>query len=268
MQLESVAFIGGGNMATAIINGLEQAYPTIAIHVCDAVEAVREKHQAAGRHVYESVTALCQASSSIVLAVKPQHFADISSELAAATDDHVLISILAGVNLTRMHQALGAEKRLIRCMPNTPMAIGQGMVGIAPSKTANEKDIEICRAIFSVAAKVLTVGEDRMDAITAVSGSGPAYFFHFCEVLHAAAMDLGFSDEEAQLLVSQTASGSIAYLCSQDGFPAARLREQVTSKGGTTAAALAVFGEADLAGICKRALHAAEQRGKELAEQS
>ena len=268
MSLESVAFIGGGNMASAIINGLEQAYPNITIHVCDAVDVVREKHQAAGRAVYTSVTDLAQACNCIVLAVKPQHFADISAELSAATDDHVMISILAGVTLARMHQALGADKRLIRCMPNTPMAIGQGMVGLAPSSTATESDIEQCSAIFSVAAEVLRVTEDRMDAITAVSGSGPAYFFHFCEVLHAAAMDLGFSDEEAQLLVSQTAAGSIAYLCSQEGFPAARLREQVTSKGGTTAAALAVFGEADLADICKRALQAAEQRGKELAEQS
>lgn len=268
MQLDSVAFIGGGNMATAIINGLEQAYPDIQIHICDAVDVVREKHQAAGRHVYDSVSAVCKTASNIVLAVKPQHFADISDELATATDQHLLISILAGVNLSRMHQALGADKRIIRCMPNTPMAIGQGMVGIAPSSTATTQDVDTCRAIFSVAAKVLTVSEDRMDAITAVSGSGPAYFFHFCEVLHAAAMDLGFSDEEAQLLVSQTAAGSIAYLCSQEGFPAARLREQVTSKGGTTAAALAVFGDAGLADICKRALHAAEQRGKELAEQS
>ena len=267
MNLNNIGFIGGGNMATAIINGLEKSYKDIAIHVCDAMPAQREKHSAAGRQAYACIDELCKASSVIILAVKPQNFSDIMAELAAAISNQLVISILAGVTLAQIESSLPNGTHVIRTMPNTPMAIGQGMVGIAPGNHAGKEDLERAQDIFSVSAKTITVDESKINAITAVSGSGPAYFFHFCEALQSAAESLGFSPDEARLLVSQTAQGSINYLCSQDGFPAATLREQVTSKGGTTAAALDVFAEHDLMKICKDALVAAERRGDELSKQ-
>ena len=267
MNLKNVGFIGGGNMATAIINGLEKSYKNIGIHVCDAVPVLREKHLLAGRQAYDSIDALCKASSVIILAVKPQNFSEIMAELAASITDQLVISILAGVTITQIESSLPEQTHVIRTMPNTPMAIGQGMVGIAAGSKATEEDLEKAQDIFSVSAKTLLLHESKINAITAVSGSGPAYFFHFCEALQSAAEALGFTHEESQLLVSQTAQGSINYLCSQDGFPAATLREQVTSKGGTTAAALDVFAKHDLIQICKDALIAAEQRGDELSKQ-
>ena len=268
MSLSAVGFVGGGNMATAIIRGLEAAYPNISIHVCDAVPAVRDIHISENRHVYDNVKDLLKACSQVILAVKPQHYSDIVNDLSDALNDQLVISIIAGLTLDKMQSGLGAQAKIIRSMPNTPMAIGEGMVALSPGSNTNDQDIQTATEIFSVAAKVLVTTEEKMNAITAVSGSGPAYFFHFCEVLLAAAKDLGFNDDEAKLLVSQTAAGSINYLCSQEGFPAAQLREQVTSKGGTTAAALAVFSEHDLAGIARQALQAAEKRGHELAEQA
>ena len=145
------------------------------------------------------------------------------------------------------------------------MMIGQGMVGLCAGTHAADDDLALTEELFGAAAKTLRITEDRMDALTAVSGSGPAYFFRFCETMVASAEELGFTADEARLLVSQTASGAINYLCAQDGFPAGLLRQQVTSPGGTTQAALETMDAHDLAGIMSKALQAAEQRGKELA---
>ncbi len=268
MEAQNIGFIGGGNMASAIIGGLEKAYQDIGIHVCDAVELVRDKHKNLNRQTYADITNLCQHSDVIVLAVKPQNFGDIMAELAAALNGQLVISILAGVTIKQIEAALPDQVHVVRTMPNTPMMIGQGMIGMARGTHADEKDISSTKDIFGISGKTLEIDESKMNALTAVSGSGPAYFFHFCEALQAAAESIGFSTEEAQLLVSQTAQGSVNYLCQQEGFPAAQLREQVTSKGGTTAAALDVFKSKDFIDMCQQALAAAEQRGKELAEQA
>lgn len=268
MSRKNIGFIGGGNMASAIINGLMQSHAAVNIHVCDAVAAVRERHEKDGRHVYESIADCCKAVEVIILAVKPQHFYDIAEELKDAIDQQLVISILAGVTIKQIESALGDGVPVVRSMPNTPMMVSQGMVGLAAGSHASEDDIQSAEHIFEVSANILRIDESRMNALTAVSGSGPAYVFHFCEMLMEAARELGFNQEEAQLLVSQTVRGSIAYLCSQEGFPAARLREQVTSKGGTTAAALNVFNDADLSSIYKRALSAARDRGEELSGQT
>jgi len=160
---------------------------------------------------------------------------------------------------------LPAGARVVRAMPNTPLAIGQGMVGLCAGAHADAGDLALAEALFTPCAKVLRVTDEaRMDAITAVSGSGPAYFFRLAEALVDAAMSMGFTADEAQLLVGQTGAGAWEYLL-RSGFQAKRLREQVTSPGGTTAAALAVLEAADFTGLWTRALAAAEQRGRELA---
>ncbi len=266
---ERIAVIGGGNMATAIIAGLKRlpTPPTVVIAEPDADKRARfaaEGHRA----VAENRVAVGDAEV-VVLAIKPQAAAQVLPDLAAAwTERKLLITILAGTPTARLETgiAAGAVKRprVVRAMPNTPMAIGMGMVGIAGGSAASATDLAVARALFEPCAKVLAVDESRMDAITAVSGSGPAYFFRFAEALLTAAMDLGFSRDEAVLLIGTTGAGSWEYL-QRSGFEAAKLREQVTSPGGTTAAALSVVDAAGFDALWTRALAAAEQRGKELA---
>jgi pyrroline-5-carboxylate reductase len=265
MSLPTIAFIGGGNMATAIIDALLAGNCPPAIRVCDPVAAIRERHAAKGCAVSVDPAATIAGAGVVLLAVKPQAIGEVLPALAPLLGgEPLVISILAGTRCARLEAGLGAEARVVRAMPNTPMAIGKGMVGLCPGRRATAADLDLAEAIFSGAAAVLRCDEGRMDAITAVSGSGPAYLFHFCEALQAAAIGLGFSAEEAALLVGQTVEGSIAYLRSQEGFPAARLREQVTSPGGTTAAALAVFKQAGFEAMVAQALAAAEARGREL----
>ena len=179
---------------------------------------------------------------------------------AAAT----LVSILAGTPSRKLETWLPTGARVVRAMPNTPLAIGLGMVGLCAGTNAGDVDLARAEGLFAPCGKVLRVSDEgRMDAITAVSGSGPAYFFRFAEALVEAAERLGFTRDEAILLVGQTGEGSWKYL-QQSGFEAAKLRQQVTSPGGTTAAALAVVDQADLTGLWVRALQAAEARGQEL----
>jgi pyrroline-5-carboxylate reductase len=213
-------------------------------------------------HNHEAVA----AGELVVLAIKPQLAAQVVPGLAGAwTTTKRLVSILAGMPTARLEGWLPAGSRVVRAMPNTPLAIGRGMVGICGGRHASAADLETAAALFLPCAKVLALADEgRMDAITAVSGSGPAYVFAFAEALLAAAGGLGFSAEEAMLLVGQTGAGSWDYLLAS-GIAPGRLREQVTSPGGTTAAALAVLAREDFAGMIARALSAAERRGKELA---
>jgi pyrroline-5-carboxylate reductase len=213
-------------------------------------------------HNHEAVA----AGELVVLAIKPQLAASVVPGLARAwTPDKRLVSILAGMTTARLEGWLPAGSRVVRAMPNTPLAIGRGMVGICRGRHASAADLTLASALFLPCAKVLALADEaRMDAITAVSGSGPAYVFAFAEALLSAATGLGFSAEEAMLLVGQTGAGSWDYLMTS-GSPPGRLREQVTSPGGTTAAALAVLSQEDFTGMVARALQAAERRGKELA---
>ncbi len=259
-----IDFIGGGNMATAMIQGLETLDACPTLRVCDPLDVVRQRHVQAGRVVVADVGELRQPSF-VVLAIKPQMFPSVAPGLAAViAPDALVVSVMAGISCGVIEAALPTA-RVVRVMPNTPMAVGRGMAGIAPGSRALAGDVDAAEALCAPSAEVLRVAESMLDAVTAVSGSGPAYFFRFCEVLmDAAQTQCGFSEDEARLLVSQTAQGSMAYLAAQDGFPAARLRAEVTSPGGTTAAALAVFDQGDLAGLARAALAAAVARAAEL----
>ncbi len=264
--LPPLAFIGGGNMASAMIAGLAGVPGRPPITVAEPDPGKRAELAARGclvtAHNHEAVA----AAGLVVLAIKPQLAASVVPGLASAwRQDQLLVSILAGIPTTRLAAFLPAGSRVVRAMPNTPLAIGRGMVGLCRGEHASVDDLALASALFAPCAKVLAVADEaRMDAITAVSGSGPAYFFAFAEALLAAAASLGFSLEEAQLLVGQTGAGAWEYLLAS-GQPPARLREQVTSPGGTTAAALAVLAQGDFHGLLVRALQAAERRGRELA---
>jgi pyrroline-5-carboxylate reductase len=266
LTLPAIAFIGGGNMATAMIGGLAALDPRPEITVSEPDVAKHPPFAALGCATTTDNRAAVAMSSVVVLAIKPQMAAQVVPGLTAGWyGDKLLISILAGTPTTKLQSWLGAGARVVRAMPNTPLAIGKGMVGLCAGANATSRDLDVAEAVFAPCGKILRLADEaRMDAITAVSGSGPAYFFRFAEALVDGAMALGFTREEAVLLVGQTGAGSWDYLVGQD-FAAKRLREQVTSPGGTTAAALKQLDDADFTGVIVRALQAAERRGKELA---
>ena len=259
-----IHFIGGGNMATAMIEGLEGLDSAPDICVVDPNEQAQIRHAQAGRLTAKSIAELEEAQR-VVLAFKPQHFPGALVDLRAALGEGALIiSIMAGISTETIARGLPGV-RVVRVMPNTPMSVGWGMSGVAAGVGATEADLTLAESICGAAGKVLRVREEQMDAVTAISGSGPAYFFRFCEALMDAAMArCGFSEAEARLLVSQTAQGAMAYAGAQDGFPVARLRAQVTSPGGTTQAALEAFAEGEFAALVGDAVEAALRRGKEL----
>ncbi|MCK6491524.1 MAG: pyrroline-5-carboxylate reductase, partial [Planctomycetes bacterium] len=260
-----IAFIGGGNMATAMAKGLAGLSPRPTITVSEPDAGKHAALAALGVQVTSDNAAAVRAAEVVVLAVKPQVAPQVVPGLAAAwTPRHLLVSILAGAPTARLAGWLPAGARVVRAMPNTPLAIGQGMVGICAGAHANAADLDAAEALFAPCGKVLRLADEgRMDAITAVSGSGPAYFFRFAEALVAGAMQLGFSRDEAVLLVGQTGAGSWRYLM-ESGFEAERLRIAVTSPGGTTAAALKALDDGGFMALWAKALAAAEARGKEL----
>lgn len=265
----ALAVIGGGNMASAIIAGLAKLPGCPRITVSEPDAAKRAAFAAQGHTAVASNAEAIAAAEVVLLAIKPQMATAVLGELARTwTAKHLLVSILAGTPTKRLEAGLAVggspAPRVVRAMPNTPLAIGLGMVGICPGLNAGPADLVVAEALFAPCAKVLRCDESRMDAITAVSGSGPAYFFRFAEALLHGAMQLGFSRDEAVLLIGTTGAGSWQYLL-QSGFEAARLREQVTSPGGTTAAALEVVNRAGFDALWAEALAAAERRGQELA---
>ena len=266
-QLPPLSFIGGGNMATAMINGLRALARPPQVTVAEPDPGKRAGFTAQGLVATSDNGQATAAGRIVCLAIKPQMAAQVVPEIGAAwSDDKLLVSILAGMPTARLESFMPPGARVVRAMPNTPLAIGKGMVGLCRGRHASEADLGAAEALFAPCAKVLRIADEaRMDAVTAVSGSGPAYFFKFAEALVAGAESLGFTHDEAVLLVGQTGAGAWEYL-RRSGFAAAKLREQVTSPGGTTAAALQVFDEADIMGLVKRALEAAEERGKELAK--
>ncbi len=265
LQLPAISFIGGGNMATAMLDGLLALAQPPTVVVADPNPGKRAAFTARGLIATADNGQATAAARIVVLAIKPQVAAQVVPEIGAAwATDKILVTILAGMPTTKLATWLPAGARIVRAMPNTPLAIGQGMVGLCAGAHADAADVALAEALFTPCAQVLRVADEaRMDAITAVSGSGPAYFFRFAEALVEGALALGFTRDEAVLLVGQTGAGAWRYLRERD-FAAAELRRQVTSPGGTTAAALQVLDDADFTGLITRALQAAERRGREL----
>lgn len=263
-----ITFIGGGNMATAMLDGLDELDDPPTCHVVDLDAKARARHQAAGRVATGDLARGLTSADTVVLAVKPQHLDPMKEDLADQLQPgSLLISVLAGIPCAVLESIVPDDVRVVRVMPNTPMAVGEGMAAVAAGSRATKRDVQIAADICTPSARVLVVPEKKMDAITAVSGSGPAYFFRFCEVLmQAAEEELDFSEAEARLLVCQTAKGAAEYLAATEGFPAGRLRKEVTSKGGTTAAALRVFDEGGIDELARDALNAAVDRAGELAK--
>jgi len=261
-----IAFIGGGNMASALIGGLlAKGVRVGALSVVEPVPAARRR-LASKYKVRASAApdARTLAADTLLLAVKPQDMRAAIAPLAGALGSKLVISIAAGIRLQDLSRWLGGHDRLIRCMPNTPALIGAGITGLyAPPRVSAAEKRRAERILAAVGATVWVKDESLLDPVTAVSASGPAYVFWFIEQLASAAEALGLAPEVARRLALQTVLGS-AQLAARSKEPPGVLRERVTSKGGTTAAALAVFDEARLGEHFRRAVEAASRRGAEL----
>jgi pyrroline-5-carboxylate reductase len=265
-----IAFIGGGHMTTSLIGGLRSGgLPASDITVADPVagqlERLRREFGVQGTH--DNVAA-ASGADLVVLAVKPQDMAAATRSLAGAGDSRrVVLSIAAGIRLANLATWLGSHVPVVRAMPNRPALIGAGITAACAGPGVSESERARAEWVLAAAGQVVWLDdESQMDAVTAVSGSGPAYFFLLIEAIEDAGAALGLPRQTARQLAVQTALGS-ARMAAEGTDPPELLREQVTSRGGTTAAALAVLESADLRGIFARAIDAAARRSAELADQ-
>jgi pyrroline-5-carboxylate reductase len=262
-----IAFLGGGNMAAALIGGLiAKGTDARSIAVIEVSPAARERLGARYPvHIATAPDAAMQGSEVLVLAVKPQ---DAKAALASITvHAQLVISIAAGLTLETLSRWLGGHRRLVRCMPNTPALIGAGITALyaLPEVSAEEK--AKAQGILAAVGEVVWVAQERLlDPVTAVSASGPAYVFWFIEQLAASGVSLGLTEEVAKKLAMHTVLGAAKLAASSSESPAA-LRKNVTSKGGTTEAALRVFDEERIAERFGRAVEAASRRAAELGKE-
>jgi pyrroline-5-carboxylate reductase len=263
-----LAFIGGGNMASALIGGLiARGVKRSALSVVEPLPAARRRVSARFKvRASAAADARALAADTIVLAVKPQDMRKAVAPLAGKLAGKLVVSVAAGIRLKDLSRWLGGHEKLIRCMPNTPALIGAGIAGLyaSPGVSAGERR-RAERLLGAVGGVVWVKEESLLDPVTAVSASGPAYVFWFIEQLAAAGAQLGLPAEVAARLALETVLGS-ARLAAASKEPPGVLRERVTSRGGTTAAALAVFEAEGLAEKFRRAVAAASRRGAEMGE--
>jgi len=264
----TVAFIGGGNMARSLIGALIRggvAARSIAVAEPDATtrEALARDF---GIVAHASSTDAVRGASTIVLAVKPQVLAGVCPEIGRALGDAapLIVSIAAGIRIDQIERWIGRPLPIVRAMPNTPALIGAGATGLIANARASEDDRASAEAMLDAAGRTAWIErEDLMDTVTALSGSGPAYFFLLVEALEDAAVAQGLPRETARMLASQTCLGAGRMLV-ESGEAPSTLRERVTSPGGTTAAALAAFDAGGLRKLVAAAVAAATERGREL----
>ncbi|QIK36893.1 pyrroline-5-carboxylate reductase [Caldichromatium japonicum] len=268
MTTVKIRFIGGGNMAASLIAGLiADGYTPAEIQVSDPDPERRQVLQAAlgVRALASNLEGLAEAGT-LVLCVKPQMAAMVCAELGPMVSEHcpLVVSVMAGVTERTIQRWLGGPVPVVRAMPNTPAMLQTGAIGLHASPEVDAEGRNRAETILRAVGLVRWVEDEAaIDAVTAISGSGPAYFFLLMETLEQAAIELGLEAETARLLTLQTALGA-AKMAMESTDPPARLRERVTSPGGTTERALAVFAEANLRGLVERAARAARDRAVEL----
>ena len=264
-------FIGAGNMGRALIGGLLAAgHPTAAIQVVEPDAAARSAcRDAFGLDSSAHLAALRADTDVVVLAVKPQQIQAVAAALAAGADHHTLyLSIAAGITTGQLASWLGQRSAIVRAIPNMPALIGAGAAALyANTHVSPDQREQATQLLGAVGLASWLDDEALMDAVTALSGSGPAYFFQFIEHLETAGMELGLTPALARSLALETAYGS-SRLARESALSPATLRQQVTSPGGTTERALATFAAGDFPGLVSRALHAARDRAVELAQQA
>ena len=262
------AFIGGGNMASALIGGLRQAgTPASAILVVEPSAEQRQRLQA--QFAVGTLAAADAALAGVPLlvwAVKPQAFADAAAPCAQHVAGALHLSVMAGIRCAAIARHSGAS-RIVRSMPNTPALIGKGIAGLFATPGVTLAERERIESMLAPTGQTLWVDHEAdLDAVTALSGSGPAYVFYFIEAMQAAAAEMGLTPEQGKRLALATFDGATA-LASRSDEPVALLRERVTSKGGTTFAALEAMRGDGVAGAITRAVRAAQARAAELGDE-
>jgi pyrroline-5-carboxylate reductase len=266
----SVAFIGGGNMANALVSGmLAQGCPAEQVHVVEVVDALQEQWRARSVSVSAAPDQALAQRQVWIFAVKPQQMREVVLQCRPWLQPNTLvISIAAGISIESLGKWLGDETKpygnIVRCMPNTPALVGAGVTGMSAPSTTTAADRARATALLLTVGEVVWVDSDRaIDAVTALSGSGPAYVFLFIESLIQGGLALGLSEQQSRDLALSTLAGATK-LAQQSPESPSVLRERVTSKGGTTAAALDVFAQQGFSTTVGQAMAAADRRAAEL----
>lgn len=269
-QHSTITFIGGGNMASSLIGGLiSEAYPASKITVSDPNIENNQKLQ----ETYSITTTTdnnqaIKNSDIIVLAVKPQIMAQVCEAMAENYQDwdsKLIISIAAGVSVSRLQGIFGKNTPIVRTMPNTPSLLQKGMTGLFACPEVSEEQKQLATSLLNAVGKTSWVEkESDINIVTAASGSGPAYFFLFMQAMQESAVKMGFNEEQAKLLVQQTALGAAEMVSQNPELSLETLRQNVTSKGGTTAQAIETFENNELRKIVDMAMQAAAKRGEEM----
>jgi pyrroline-5-carboxylate reductase len=266
-DIKRIAFLGGGNMAEAIIKGLQRESSAVPVMIAE-ISAERRAYLAKAYpniRIVENSAEAAAWGEVIILAIKPQQATSVLSTLELTLGpDKLIVSIMAGVRTASIEEALENGTRVVRVMPNTPALVGRGATAICPGRKATPLDLERVETIFAQTGLVVRVEEKQMDAVTGLSGSGPAYVFTFVEALSDAGVKNGLSREIASRLAVQTVLGAASMLAKTGEHPAL-LREKVTSPGGTTIAAQHVLENGRFRGVIMDAVDAATQKSKELA---
>jgi pyrroline-5-carboxylate reductase len=258
-----IGFIGGGNMAEALIKGLTSKGVRDILFYDPAEERVQYLMRTYGVGFVGSNIEVLKRGNTVLIAVKPQIMSSVMEELSETnTADRLFISIAAGIRLSYLMERLGTS-RVIRVMPNTPALLQEGMSVISAPEVVSDADINRAVEIFSTIGKTLVLPEHKMDAVTALSGSGPGFIAYFAECLIKGGMEIGLSEDESTTLTIQTLLGS-AKILRDSGIGPAKLRQMVTSPNGTTQAGLNAFDNRDLQGLIAEALKAARVRAEEL----
>jgi pyrroline-5-carboxylate reductase len=272
MENQQIVIIGTGSMGEAILSGLVKAgikpgNIRATTKTSDTAASLSTKYQVSATNLTDekSANALAVEGADIVLlAVKPNQILEILSEISSnLKSGSMVISVAAGITTNSMEQLVDNSVAIVRAMPNTPSVLGLGVTGISRGSQVSDQQLSQASKLFETVGKVLVVPEDKIDALSTISGSGPAYVFYFAEKLIAAAKTLGFSQQEAELMVKETFLGSATLLANSNLSPQ-ELRSQVSSPNGTTMQATEVFDKANLEKIFSEATQAALDRAIEL----
>jgi pyrroline-5-carboxylate reductase len=270
MTESPIAFVGGGNMARSLIGGLvARGTPGASIRVAEPVDTLRDAlARDFGAAVFaDGADAVAGGARTWVLAVKPQVMRAVCEALApqAQATRPLVVSIAAGITAAQLERWLGGGVAVVRCMPNTPALLGAGVTGLFANANVDAAGRNAAQALLASAGETVWIGDEAlMDAVTAVSGSGPAYVFLLAEAMQSAALAEGLPPDAARALVLQTLLGAARMLTEGD-LDATELRRRVTSPNGTTQAAVEAFEAGGFRDLVARAIHAATVRGRELA---
>ncbi|AMK77471.1 MULTISPECIES: pyrroline-5-carboxylate reductase [Methylomonas] len=271
MKTKTIGFIGGGNMATSLISGLiASGHSPQQIWVSDAAPATLQAHtDQLHVNISASNETVVNEVEVVVLAVKPQVLRDVALQIAPSLKQKnvLVVSIAAGISQQSLSQWLGGEVAIVRCMPNTPALVQTGATALHANANVDDEQKDLAENILRAVGLALWVNdESQLDAVTAVSGSGPAYFFLLMEAMEKAALELGLDEHSARLLIQQTALGAAKIALESSESPA-QLRARVTSPGGTTQQAIETFVQNGFVELVAKALHAARDRSIEMSRQ-